>query len=101
MPLFKLSKFHHGFLFGIGFRNKIIALQVIVKIANKNVTSRKQTASRQRGWLIFSWIMVLADTENPRRLNILRLVEHLPKRAVQILFAMPAKFGETQRKGTC
>lgn len=85
MPLFNDSKFHHAVFLGIGFHNKMIASHVIVATANSKATNRKHTANRQFGRLMYSWSIVLAETENPLGLNILTVVSHQPIPSVRIL----------------
>ena len=78
MPLFRDSKFHHAVFLGIGFHNRMIASHVIVATANSKARNRKHTANLQFGKLMYSWSIVLAETENPLSLNILRIVLHQP-----------------------
>ena len=84
MPLFSDSKFHHAVFLAIGFHNRMIASHVIVDTAKSKARNRKQTANFQFGKLMYSWSMVLAETENPLSLNILKVVSHQPTPSIRI-----------------
>ena len=86
MPLSKDWKFHHGVLFGIGFHSKMIASQVIVDDAKRIARRRNPTASRHRGWLMYSWRIVLAEMENPLKRNMMKQEAHRPGQADTQIF---------------